>query len=95
MNHWEIDLKDKEEQPFHKDFEKLSDKSKEYVKDSIREIVTCKNLADYEYAVSCPSIPMGIALLRFPNNCEVIIQVDHNILYYLRAYDNIDEALNS
>ncbi|WP_299293112.1 hypothetical protein [Nitrosopumilus sp.] len=93
MNHWEVDLKD--EHPFHTDFENLVDDSQEYVKDSIREIVKYKNLSDYEYTVSCPSIPVGIALLRFPNGCEVIIEIEHNKLYYLRAYDDIDEALNS
>ncbi len=94
MNHWEIDLKDYEPS-FHTDFSTLSEESQEYVKDSISEIVKFKHLADYEYTVACPSIPVGIALLRFPNNCEVIIQVIQNTLYYLRAYDNIDEALKS
>lgn len=93
MNHWAIDLKD-DEQPFHRDFQKLSDDSKEYVKDSIKEIVKCKNLGDYEYTINCPSVPMGIVLLRFPNKCEVIIEVNHGVLYYLRTYENIDDALN-
>ncbi|MGY5149397.1 MAG: hypothetical protein ACW9W3_04975 [Candidatus Nitrosopumilus sp. bin_68KS] len=94
MNHWEIDLKD-DEHPFYTDFSNLSDESQEYVKDSIQEIVKYKNLADYEYTITCPSIPVGIVLLRFPNNCEVIIQTSHGVLYYLRAYDNIDDALKS
>ena len=94
LNHWKINIKDNEP-PFEKDFKKLTDISKEYIKDSIIEIVTCKNLEDYKYIVSCPSIPMGFALLRFPNNCEAIIQIEHDTLYYLRTYENIDDALDN
>ncbi len=91
MNHWEIDIKD--EETFSAVFKKLSDDSQEYIKDSISEIVKFKDLKDYEFTVSCPSIPTGIVFLRFPNNCEVIIEAHYGTLYYVIAYDSIDEAL--
>lgn len=91
MNHWKIDIIDNE--TFSADYRKLSDDSKEFVKDSIIELPTYKILSDYEYTIYCPSIPVGIVLLRFPNNCEVIVQARNGTLFYLRVYENIDEVV--
>lgn len=91
MNHWEIDIKDNE--TFSTDFGNLIEESQEYVKDSIRELPTFQNLTDYEYTITCPSIPTGIVFLRFPNKCEVIIEAHYGTLFFLRAYDHIDDVL--
>ena len=91
MNHWEIDIND--EETFSEDFRNLSETSKEFVKDCIADIVKCKDLDDYEYIVDCKSIPTGIVFVRFPNKCEVILKAHFGTLFFLRTYDDIDDAL--
>jgi hypothetical protein len=93
LNHWEVALKDQTR--FDTDFQKLSDPSKEYVKDCIKDISKFKNpKTEYEYSVSCVSIPDEIILVRFPNGCETIIEMNGNTLFFIRAYDDIHVALN-